>query len=98
MLQAITCDCKRLHVQFTFEIYMIFNHLCKYDAINCSFIFQNGWFLLLILCKYIIVYTSNHTNDHNIAICMMWTPKGMGYECVQKNKIHVLRCFLLFKC
>jgi hypothetical protein len=47
MLQAITCDCKRLHVQFKFEIYMIFNHLCEYDAINCSFILQNGWHIFL---------------------------------------------------
>jgi hypothetical protein len=98
MLQAITCDCRRLHVQFTFEIYMISNHFCKYDAINCSFILQNGWFLLLILCRYVIIYTSNHTNDHNIAICMMCTPKGMGYEGVKNQKIHVLRCFLLSTC
>jgi hypothetical protein len=74
---------------------MISNHLYKYDAINFSFILQNGWLLLLILCKYIIVYTSNHTNDHNIAICMMCTPKGMGYEGVKNKKNSCIKVFFV---
>jgi hypothetical protein len=35
---------------------MIFGHFLNYDVTSCSFIFQNGRFLHLFLCKYTIIY------------------------------------------